>query len=123
MNRIPIILGVFLLTFGFQAKALAESDKVVIKEIQGFVQIQRLEESDWIAAEEEGILTSGDKVRSFLKSSALLVFPDRSEFRLRENTSLDIKDISENLKNKTAKRELKLNLGSLHYKAPPKKKR
>ena len=57
----------------------------------------------------------------FLESSALLVFPDGSEFRIRENTSLDIKDVSQSAFNKTARRELKLNLGSMHYKVPPKK--
>jgi len=106
MSRIYTILAVSLLIFCFQAESLAKSDDVIIKEITGFVQIQRFNESDWIPAEEDAILTSGDKVRSFLKSSALLIFPDSSEFRLRENTSLDIKDVSQNIKNKIAMRFL-----------------
>jgi len=112
---------VFLLIFCFQAQAFAKDGDVIIKETTGFVQIQKLNESKWVEAQVNSVLTSGDRIRSFLKSSALLVFPDNSEFQLRENTSLDIKDVSRNIKDKTAKRELKLNLGSLHYKVPPKK--
>jgi len=123
MNKLNYILGVLLLVTCFQAEALAKSDDVVIKEVQGFVQIQRINETDWIKAEANETLNSGDKIRTLLKSSAVLIFTDGSEFQLRENTSLDIKDVSQNIQNKTAKRELKLNLGSLHYKVPPKKEK
>jgi len=107
MKRFYYICGVALLLLSFQSEGFSKGEDVIIKEITGFVQIQRLNESDWIKAEDDATLTSGDKVRSFLKSSALLIFPEGSEFRLRENTSLDIKDISQNMKENTAKRELK----------------
>ena len=118
-----IMLGVIIASLFFQGNVLAQNTDAVIKEITGLVQVQKANQTDWIKAQENSTVTSGDKIRSFLESSALLIFPDSSEFRLRENTSLDIKDISQNPFDKSAKRELKLNLGSLHYKVPPKKER
>jgi len=118
-----VILGALFVSLSFQVNAHAKNTDIVIKEITGLVQIQKANQTDWIKAGENSTVTSGDKVRSFLESSALLIFPDSSEFRLRENTSLDIKDISQNTFDQSAKRELKLNLGSLHYKVPPKKEK
>ncbi len=122
MNKFfTILLSTLLVFCSLSGYALAGENDIVIKEIKGLVQVQKAGNADWHMAEENSTLTSGDKIRSFLESSALLIFPDSSEFRIRENTSLDIKDISQNPINKTAKRELKLNLGSLHYKVLPKK--
>ncbi len=118
-----VLLVVFLVVFFCPGNVLAADSQITIKEIKGLVQVQKAGEADWGKAQEFSTVTSGDKIRSFLESSALLAFPDGSEFYLRENTSLDIKDISKSSFGQSAKRELKLNLGSLHYKVPPKKEK
>ncbi|MCK4881844.1 MAG: FecR domain-containing protein, partial [Candidatus Omnitrophica bacterium] len=118
-----VLLVVFLVVFFCPGNVLAADSQITIKEIKGLVQVQKAGEADWGKAQEFSTVTSGDKIRSFLESSALLAFPDGSEFYLRENTSLDIKDISQSSFGQSAKRELKLNLGSLHYKVPPKKEK
>ncbi|MBN1869550.1 MAG: FecR domain-containing protein [Candidatus Omnitrophica bacterium] len=124
MKRASITLLVaFLAVFSFQNIISAASTDIIIKEIKGLVQVQREGDAEWAKAEEASTVTAGGKVRSFLESSALLVFPNGSEFRLRENTSIDVKDISQNAINKTSQRALKLNLGTLHYKVPPKKEK
>ncbi|MCK5505307.1 MAG: FecR domain-containing protein, partial [Thermodesulfovibrionia bacterium] len=118
-----VLLVVFLAVFFCSGNVLFADSEIIIKEIKGLVQVQKAGDADWAKATESSTVTSGDKVRSFLESSVLLAFPDGSEFTLRENTSLDIKDISQSAFDQSAKRELKLNLGSLHYKVPPKKER
>ncbi len=121
MKKFFILFFCFLLlSFPFLNDCEADSGVVRVVEVNGLVQIKPVGSTDWVKAEEKAQITSGDKIRSFLQSSALLVFPDKSEFKLGENSSLDIKDVSVNPRTNTAKRELKLNLGSLHYKVAPK---
>ncbi|MFC1510551.1 FecR domain-containing protein, partial [Candidatus Omnitrophota bacterium] len=108
----------FLILF-LPSGVCAESNFVEATNIQGLVKAQPLGNADWIKVEEGFQLFSGDKIKSFLESSVLLMFPDQSEFTLGENSFLEIKDVSENPRTKTAKRELVLNVGSLHYKVPP----
>ena len=115
-----ILICCVLLFFYFLNNSFAEPNCIQVTQIKGLVQRKKLGAEEWLKAEENTKLFTGDKIRSFLESSALLTFPDKSEFRLGENSSLDIKDVSQNPRTKTAKRELKLNLGSLHYKVPPK---
>ena len=98
----------------------ANSEHVSVSNIKGMVQVKSVGTDSWKKAADLDKLNSGDKIRSFLESSALLTFPDKSEFTLGENSSLDIKDISKNPKTYSSKRELKLELGSLHYKVQPK---
>lgn len=114
---IGFTLFVFMTPFSVSG---AEVNAIQVKDIKGLVQIQKGGTQDWIKAEEDSQLVTGDSIRSFMESTALLIFPDKSEFSLGENSSLDIKDISRNPRTKAAKRELKLNLGTLHYKVPPK---
>jgi len=121
-KNLTLLVIVFFLASLSPLVASADNS-VKIMEVKGLVQLQRLSEQEWIKAEENAELFSGDKIRSFLESSAKLIFPDQSEFTLGENSSLDIKDVSQNPKTKTAKRELKLNLGKLHYKVPPSKEK
>ena len=116
------LIAAVIFFFSFQAQLLADTGEVHIKSITGLVQVQA-PGGEWDKARPDQALTPGDKVRSFLESSAVLVFSDGSEFQLRENTALDIKDISREQAGPREKTELKLNLGSLHYKVPPKKEK
>jgi len=120
MNK--LVRVVFSLTFlSFLAFSFVSANQTVtVTQIKGLVQIKKMNDGLWSPAQENASLSSGDQIRSFLESSALLTFPDQSEFILGENSSLDIKDVSQNPNTKASKRELKLNVGTLHYKVKPK---
>ncbi len=119
-----LLTGVIVLPLPPQGVSIAEDlSSVQLSRIKGFVQIQKTGEDKWQKATPNMPLSSGDKIRSFLESSAVLLYPDQSEFILGENSSLQIKDISQNPKTKATNREFKLDLGTLHYKVTPLKEK
>lgn len=110
---------IFLLAGLFIFPAFAQNDYLQIRNIQGLVQIQSFGQEQWIKAQDSAKLFSGDKIRTFLESAVTLIYPDASEFSLGENSFLEIKDISQNPRKRALKQELKINLGTLHYKVTP----
>ncbi|MFT5388229.1 MAG: hypothetical protein ACI9E5_001365, partial [Candidatus Omnitrophota bacterium] len=117
---LSVISFCFFTLFVLCGSSFAQSEVVQVTTFKGLVQVKKLDDSQWHKVQGVAELYSGDQIRSFLASSATLLFPDKSEFYLGENSSLDIKDVSTNPRTKISKRELKLNLGSLHYKVVPK---
>ncbi|MFC1624218.1 FecR domain-containing protein [Candidatus Omnitrophota bacterium] len=92
---------------------------ITIKDIEGLVQIKKGDEAGWKRASAGDTLTTNHKIRTLLESRAELLYSDGSTLTLRENSILDIKDISYDLKTGKHKREIKLNLGGMKYKVTP----
>ncbi|MFC1621468.1 FecR domain-containing protein, partial [Candidatus Omnitrophota bacterium] len=98
---------------------LAEENTLTIKSIDGLVQIKKSDSSGWEKAAKGNILSTNHKIRTLLESRAELEYSDGTILTLRENSILDIKDISFDPKTGKQKREIKLNLGGMKYKVTP----
>ncbi|MBU1854034.1 MAG: FecR domain-containing protein [Candidatus Omnitrophica bacterium] len=92
---------------------------ITIKNIDGLVQIKKGDDTNWEKASKGATLSTNHKIRTLLESRAELEYSDGTILTLRENSILDIKDISYDLKTGKHKKELKLNLGGMKYKVTP----
>ncbi|MCP4652286.1 MAG: hypothetical protein GY858_02730 [Candidatus Omnitrophica bacterium] len=110
---------IILIIISFPLMVSAGDSFLEIKERTGLVQVQKSGQGEWTKVKNKTKLITGDMIRTFLESSVLLVYPDESEFRLGENSLMEVKDLSQNPKTKLSNRELKLHLGAMRYKVTP----
>jgi len=119
MKKIKEIFFLTLLFVILPIQIASPDEYLKIIGLKGLVQIKTSSQSSWIKASSSSKLITGDSIRTFLESSVILEYPDKSTFELGENSALQIKDISKNPKTKASNRELKLSVGTLHYKVSP----
>lgn len=94
-------------------------DFTQLKEVNGLVKVQAPGQNLWTKAQINQKILKGSKIKTFLESSAILVYPDGSLFTLGENSFLEINDMSQNSQTKATSTDFKLNVGTLHYKITP----
>ncbi|MFC1508207.1 FecR domain-containing protein [Candidatus Omnitrophota bacterium] len=105
--------------FAAEKTPLQKESVITIKNIDGYVQIKKADDTNWKKASKGDVLSTNHKIRTLLESLAELEYSDGTILTLRENSILDIKDISYDKKTGKHKREIKLNLGGMKYKVTP----
>ncbi|MBN1586755.1 MAG: FecR domain-containing protein, partial [Candidatus Omnitrophica bacterium] len=102
---------------GPDAMALSplQAGEVLLRESTGRVQ-RRVSGGSWETLESGTLLQAGETVRTLMNSRAVLEYADQTVLTLKENSVLTLADDSLDSESGTSRRELKLDLGSMHYK-------
>lgn len=97
--------------------SMVSAQVAVITTVKGKVEVQRAGESDWKPVVTKTDLNVNDKVQTKKGANCEITLDDGSIIKLRENTTLEINDLSEDKDTKKKSSVFKLLLGKLWAKA------
>lgn len=93
--------------------ARAEELGITITKIKGDCEIMRVGEVKWVKANVDMRLYLNDRIRTKLISNATLEFEDGTIIEMKENTTIDIKELFKSKWTGTIKSEMKLWIGKI----------
>jgi len=109
-KQISLITTIFVLVANW---VLAQELGVTITKVSGDCEVMRAREVKWIPANVEMRLYLNDRIRTKFISKATLKFDDGTIIQMKENTTIDIKELFENKLTGRTKSEMKIWLGEI----------